>query len=45
MEIVQLLIEQGADFRRRDNEGLTAAQIAASNGHDAVAKWLLSLSC
>lgn len=45
MEMVRLLVEQGADFRRIDRDGLTAAQIAASNGHDAVAEWLQSLSC
>lgn len=43
IEIVQLLVEQGADIGLRDVEGRTALDAALQRGHDAVADFLQSV--
>ena len=43
LEMVRLLVEQGADLRRVDGGGQTAAQVAAANGHVTVADLFQSL--
>lgn len=40
-EIVDILLERGADSNAKNEEGETALHKAAINGHDAVAKSLL----
>jgi hypothetical protein len=43
LEIVRLLVEQGADYLALNSEGQTAADVAAKNHHAKIAKYLRSL--
>ena len=40
--VVRLLIDAGADVKRKDKDGETAYDFAKKNGHQAVAKMLSS---
>jgi ankyrin repeat protein len=40
LEVVQILLEAGADRSIRDREGRTAAELAEANGHEAVVETL-----
>ncbi|NXF85101.1 PP12C phosphatase, partial [Eubucco bourcierii] len=41
MEVVQFLVESGADVNQADNEGWTPLHVAASCGHRHIAQYLL----
>jgi len=40
LEIVRLLLERGADVEAKKNDGKTALQYAAQEGHDEIVKLL-----
>lgn len=42
VEVVKLLVEQGADPASSDNEGKTVAEVALSCGHQAIGEYLAS---
>jgi ankyrin repeat protein len=44
LSVVQLLVERGVHVRLKSIHGKTAADLARSNGHAAVADWLNSVS-
>jgi ankyrin repeat protein len=41
LNVVKLLIEEGADVNARDDAGLTALMIALGRGHTDVAQFLI----
>jgi ankyrin repeat protein len=43
LDIVRLLVENGADLTRLDEHGRTPAALAAASGHPAVARYLESV--
>jgi ankyrin repeat protein len=40
LEVVRLLLEHGVDVEAKDNDGKTAMQVAAEEGHDEVVELL-----
>ncbi|HEY8504606.1 MAG TPA: ankyrin repeat domain-containing protein [Gemmataceae bacterium] len=42
LDIVRLLVEQGADPARTDSRGRTPAEAAAANGHQPITEYLRS---
>jgi len=40
LEVVRLLLEQGADVEAKDEDGKTALQQAGDRGHDEIVKLL-----
>jgi tankyrase len=45
LSVVKLLVERGADVRLRNVDGMTASDVARSNGMLDVAEWLDSVRC
>jgi ankyrin repeat protein len=40
LNVVKFLVEKGANVKLKNNEGLTATEMARSKGYSAVADWL-----
>jgi len=44
LSVVQLLVERGADVRLKRKDGITARELARTNGNKDVAEWLDTIS-